>query len=82
MGATADLFFWIGLYLLETAFLAWVAFGGGASRLEGTWFAELVGYRALLTSAGGLKIIAGLAWLGSTIYFVLGLCSPELRWCF
>ena len=80
MGPVAEIIFWMALYLVETAILAWIALGGGARRLEGTWFAELLSYGAILTSAGGLKIIAGLLWIGSTIWFVLGLLSPEVRW--
>ena len=80
VGPVAEIIFWMALYLVETAILAWVVLGGGARRLEGTWFAELLSYRAILTSAGGLKIIAGLLWIGSTIWFVLGLFSPEVRW--
>ena len=73
----------VGLFLAEyaimTLFLAWVALGRGAYRLEGSFFAELVGYLGVTATAEGLKLMAWIAWIFHTIWFIWALADPALR---
>jgi len=70
---------WIAEYCVLSLLLFWVMFWGGARRLDGSWFAELVGYLGVTTSADGLKLMAGIVWIGRTIWFVWGLFDASIR---
>lgn len=71
---------WIGLFALESLFFAWILFWGGARRLEGSWLAELlVSYRASLTSADGIRLIAWVLWIGGAVWFLVGIVVPGVR---
>ena len=74
-----SLLFWTAQYALESLVLAWLIFWGGAERLDGTWLAALFTYRGAETSAGGIKLIAWLLWIGATFWFIWGLAEPTLR---
>ncbi len=59
--------------------MAWVALGGGAARLEGSFLAELVGYLGVTLGADGLKVLAWVSWQAHTAWFVWGLFDPSVR---
>ncbi len=71
---------WIGLFLLSSLFWAWLLFWGGADWLEGSWLAAVfVHFRAMEWTAEGIRLFAGLMWLGEGIWFAIGLFVPEVR---
>lgn len=71
---------WIGLFFFSSLFWAWILFWGGADWLEGSWLAALfVHFRAMEWSAPGIKLFAGLVWIGQGIWFVIGLFAKDSR---
>jgi hypothetical protein len=75
-----DLLLWIAAFALESAFAAWVLFGGGARRLEATFAGGLlVHWLAPRWSAEGIQLFVGLTWLASAIGFAWGLWDPSIR---
>jgi len=56
------------LFVAYTAFVAWVVFLNGAEILEGTIkSAFVIAPRAIWWSATGIRLYAGLVWLGSVL---------------
>lgn len=75
-----DVLFWIVAFLAESAFAAWIVWGGGAARLEGTFRAGLlVSVWAPGWSAEGIRLFVGIGWVFSAMAFVLGLFVPGMR---
>ncbi|VTS02475.1 Uncharacterized protein OS=Pseudomonas stutzeri MF28 GN=L686_22480 PE=4 SV=1 [Gemmata massiliana] len=71
---------WIGLFLLTSLFWAWLLFLGGARWLEGSWLiAFIVDFSAMEWTADGIRLFAMLMWILETIWFVIGLFVPEVR---
>lgn len=72
---------WIGLYAAQSLFWLWIARWGGSHRLEGTFLSGfLVHLRAPYWGREGLELFAWLSLIGTSIWFVLGLVDPSLRW--
>jgi hypothetical protein len=71
--------FFVGEYALLTLFLAWGALWGGAARLEGSFFAELVAFGGVTVMADGLKVLAWFVWLLHTGWFLWGLGDRSVR---
>lgn len=71
---------WIVLFVVSSLFWCWLLFWGGADWLEGSWLAGLiVHFRATEWTAEGIKVFAALMWLCQTIWFIVGLFTPEAR---
>ncbi len=71
---------WFVFYAVDVVFLLWVVRRGGAEVLEGTLASAcLISYFALEWSAEGIKLFAWCALVASTIWFIVGLFSPGLR---
>ncbi len=75
-----SLIVWIAVFVLYSAFCAWVIFGGGADWLEGSFLSGfLISWFAPRWSADGIKLIVSLTWLLECIWFLIGLFHPEMR---
>jgi len=73
---------WILLYLVDLLFWLWVLRWGGAEWLEGTFVSGvLINLRAPFWGSEGIKLFGWLIVFISTIWFVMGLFMPEMRWC-
>ncbi len=71
---------WIFVYVLQTTFLLWIIFLGGAARLEGTFASGfLIHYFAPNWSEAGIRAFAWIWLIGSTVFFVLGFFDPSFR---
>ena len=71
---------WTAIYLLQMAFWVWIAFFGGAQRLEGTFTSGfLVSIFALRWSADGIRLFAFIMLFISTISFGIGLFVEDYR---
>ena len=71
---------WVLMYAVELLFWLWVIRWGGAQWLEGTFSSGLlISILAPNWSAEGIKLFAWLTLFFSTIWFVLGLFYPEIR---
>lgn len=71
---------WFLLYALNTTFAWWIVWGGGASWLEG-WRSLLIidwlfAYR---WSSEQIALYTLLCWVGHTVWFLVGVFSPEAR---
>lgn len=71
---------WILIYLGLSLFYLWVLRWGGAEWMEGwksiffiDWF------RSVEWSSEQIRLYMLLCWIGSSIWFVIGLCYPECR---
>jgi hypothetical protein len=71
---------WIALYVVQALFWLWIARWGGSHRLAGTLTSGLLLHvLAPRWSREGLELFAWLSLIGSSIWFVLGLLDPGLR---
>jgi hypothetical protein len=71
---------WIGLYLVDTLFWVWVCFYGGAELLEEHWLANLlIHWGASSWESESIKLVGWLILFFSTIWFLIGLFNPDLR---
>jgi hypothetical protein len=71
---------WVILFAVTSLFWAWIVFGGGAERLEGTIAAVLlIDWFAARWSADGIRAFAVFTWLLQTIWFAIGLFVPTAR---
>jgi len=71
---------WGLFYVLDVLFWLWVVRWGGAEWLEGTFTSGfLIHLLALRWTAEGIKLFGWGTLILSTIWFVLGLFYPELR---
>ena len=71
---------WIILYLGQLVFWVWVIRWGGAERLEGTFASGfLINYFATRWNADGIRLFAWLTLAAGTIWFVIGLFNPLVR---
>jgi hypothetical protein len=71
---------WVLIWLLSTAFMYWIVWGGGAARFLG-WRALLIvdwifSYR---WTSEQIALYTLICWVGHTIWFLLGLFAPEIR---
>jgi hypothetical protein len=75
-----DYVIWTALFLATSLFWFWILFKGGADWLEGSILVGLLlHFRATTWTAEGIKLFAGIAWLGEIVWFVVGLFSREVR---
>jgi len=73
---------WLIIYLSDLLFWLWVVRWGGAERLAGSFFAGfLLNFRASSWDSAGIKVFGWLMLIISTIWFVVGVFLPEMRWC-
>lgn len=70
---------WIVLYLIQCIFYKWIISWGGAQYLEGwkAWFS--LGWFTLDWNSEQIRLYALILWIGATIWFLMGLFAPELR---
>lgn len=71
---------WIGIYVTSGLFWIWVLNWGGADWLEGwkAWFS--IGWFAGLWNAEQLRLYALLMFWADTVWFVVSIFVPGLRW--
>jgi len=75
-----DLLPWIAIYLVEVLFWLWVLRWGGAQWLEGTFSSGLlIHWFAPRWSADGIKLFGWLTLIVTTIWFIIGLFQPVVR---
>jgi hypothetical protein len=70
---------WIGLYGAQALFWLWLARWGGARSVQGwpaAWLLHPVAWR---WDAEVIQLFAWLSLAGTTLWFVLGLFDPTLR---
>jgi hypothetical protein len=65
----------IVVYVVQSVFLSWVIWGGGARTLVG----RTIHWLAPRWSEEGVKLYAGLLLAASTLWFLVGLAEPNLR---
>ncbi len=71
---------WIITHALSTLFWSWIAFWGGAERLEGSLASGfLVSFRAPAWEAEGIKLFAWLMLIAGGVWFIVGLFAPGAR---
>jgi hypothetical protein len=71
---------WIAFYVAQALFWLWIARWGGSDWLAGTFTSGmLVHARAPYWGREGLELFARLSLAGSSVWFVLGLFDPNLR---
>ncbi len=72
---------WVVTYLVEMVFLLWIAKWGGASWLHGTFASGfLVDWIAPRWSLDGLKLFAWLSMAAATLWFIVGIFEPSVRY--
>jgi hypothetical protein len=71
--------FFIALYALNSLFWKWVISWGGAQWLEGWRAFFFLEWFALDWKAEQIRLYALVAWLISTVFFIVGLINPEYR---
>jgi hypothetical protein len=70
---------WIALFSIETVLAWWIVFRSGAEKI-GSWSSFfLFGVFSDRWSADGFRSFVGLSWIGTLIYFIMGLVQPGLR---
>jgi hypothetical protein len=74
-----SLIVWVSIYTVASFFWAWIVFWGGDEFLEGTFASGFIHILAPRWSADGLRLFAGLSWIGFTVWFLLGVFVPALR---
>ena len=75
-----SLFAWIVYHLISFSFLAWLYFGNGAQRLEGTFRSGfLIHLLAPSWSAEGIRVFALCSGVLEAIWFVVGIFVPGIR---
>ena len=73
---------WVIIYLSDLLFWLWVVRWGGAEWFEGTFTSGfLINFRAPMWDSAGIKLFGWLMLMISTIWFVVGILMPEMRWC-
>lgn len=71
---------WIIIYFVELLFWLWILRWGGATWLEGTFASGfLISIFAPRWSAEGIKLFALLTLIASTIWFIIGIIMPGVR---
>lgn len=71
---------WCIIYLVQALFWLWLARWGGAHSIRG-WPAEfLFAPGASRWEADVIRLVAWLALVASTSWFVVGLFDPRARW--
>jgi hypothetical protein len=71
---------WIITHLVSALFWSWIAFWGGAERLEDTFASSwLVNWRAASWDADQIKFFAWLKLIVGGIWFFVGLAAPGAR---
>lgn len=71
---------WIGIYITDIIFWAWIVFWGGAEWLEGTFASGfVVFFWAPRWSSEGIKLYTWGQFILHTIWFLIGLFSPSAR---
>lgn len=71
---------WILIYGVELLFWLWILRWGGAEWLEGTFTSGLlISIFAPRWSADGIKLFALLTLIAGTIWFVIGIIVPDVR---
>ena len=76
-----DLLLWVLLFAGNSLFCGWIVFGDGADRLEGSFISGvLLWYHAPEWPAVGIRLFAGGMWFIQSIWFVVGLFTPEMRY--
>lgn len=73
------LLLWILTYIVEMLFWIWIAFRGGAERLDGTWLANIVHLGASDWSPESMKLVAWFFMLTTTFWFIWGMVDPGMR---
>ena len=69
---------WIGSFVVLSLFWKWVLSWGGATWLEG-WRGFFFEGFSPFWSAEQIRFYALLAWIGCSIWFVVGLLHPAYR---
>jgi hypothetical protein len=70
---------WIAGFVATSLFWKWILSWGGAEWLEG-WKAFLIlDWFAARWTAEQIRLYALLCWIGSGIWFAIGLVQPEYR---
>ncbi|GAB6388986.1 hypothetical protein [Stutzerimonas marianensis] len=67
------------LYLVSSLFWKWVISWGGAQWLEGWKSFFIIDWFAWVWTAEQIRLYALVAWVFSTLFFLLGLFKPEWR---
>lgn len=68
--------------LVDLIFWLWVVRWGGAEWLEGSFLSGfLINLRAPYWDSGGIKLFGWLMLIVSSIWFVVGVFVPGMRWC-
>ena len=75
----ADVLLWIALFAASSLFWAWIVFSDGAERLERSFLAGLIYWRAPEWRAEAIRLAAAGTWLCQTVWFIVGLLSPTVR---
>jgi hypothetical protein len=71
---------WTAFFFFEVLFWLWIIRWGGAEWLEGTLTSGfIISYFAPTWRAEGIKLFGWLSLIFSTIWFVIGLFEPSLR---
>ena len=75
-----DLVTFMLIFLAGSAFWAWIVFGDGAERLEGTFASGLLLLdRAPDWPSDAIRMFAIVSWLLQTAWFAVGLFIPTVR---
>ncbi len=70
---------WIASFAGVSLFWKWILSWGGAEWLEGWKAFFVIDWFAALWSAEQIKLYALLSWIGSGVWFAVGLLRPEFR---
>ena len=74
---------WIGLFVADSLFSAWVLFLDGADRLEGSFASTLLVSRwARNWTSDGIKLFVGACWIAGAVVFLIGLFDRNTRLLF
>lgn len=70
---------WCTLFIGHSLYCWWIIGYGGAHWVAGwkSWF--FIDWLALDWTAEQIRMYILIIWLASLVYFILGLCKPELR---
>ena len=77
-----QLIHWIFVYVLTTLFWLWIILWGGASYLQGWKAWAVVHWFAGWWSAEQIRLYAVVLLFFETIWFILGLFKPGLRFAY
>ncbi|WP_434777008.1 hypothetical protein [Neisseria sp. Ec49-e6-T10] len=73
-----SLIIWIIFFTANSLFWKWLISWGGAEKLNDTWFGAFM-FAPFSWNEEQIKLFAQISWLLETIWFILGLFKPELR---